>query len=738
MKIRNRFLALAVLLLCAILLGGLPAGATTVSGTVKLPDGTLVNGTIEFILSQQATTITPPVLFAPVKTTCSVSAGAITACTVQGNDTLDPAGTFYKVRIVDQRNIILLPETKYTISGASVDLGTLPPTATATLVPPTGSVTGNMNVTGNLTVGGSMTAAGSTTQVQFNNAGVMAGDPELTFAPATNTLTTDTEIVGKWNNFRVVDGSKFAKTGAGVNFAVADIGSGTAGIIFVTFPGDYSDAVIALGKKHVIIFGAGKFTLAGITGPDSSTDATGTWAVLGQGIDQTTLFLANTQNRDVITSPNFGTLTGGTNFWGVFHTTIANLTIDANKANNLTAGFGIRLYGRAGLIQNVIVQNARQDGIWLEWNGTQDFTLPTGDLEWRVNNSKTIFSVGNGFTNKAQSDMIIHGLASYKNGGWGIQAFFSTHMSASNFFLNTSGGCNAASSASGLAAGFFGTDNECTSATGFGLQIDTGANVGSSVIDGIFGAPVAVKIGQQTNYITGQFVNSTTAAIQFVGAGSNGNFIEGTVYGNTGTLVDWNAGSPGGGNSTVLLGGTSPGGAATLFTGTTPTATTVLIDAVGLTGSPYAQFGHASVTFRGIALKIGGLNGTFSHANTADRTYTFQDSSDTMVGRATTDTLTNKSTSAGPLTGTVASGTATMTTALIGTLACGTTVTVAATGVATTDAISWAFNAAPAANPAELPVSSWPTANNVNFQYCNPTAAGVTPNAATLNWRVVR
>jgi len=86
----------------------------------------------------------------------------------------------------------------------------------------------------------------------------------------------------------------------------------------------------------------------------------------------------------------------------------------------------------------------------------------------------------------------------------------------------------------------------------------------------------------------------------------------------------------------------------------------------------------------------------------------------------------------------VASGTATMTTALIGTLACGTTVTVAATGVATTDSISWSFNAAPAANPAELPVSSWPTANNVNFQYCNPTAAGVTPNAATLNWRVVR
>jgi hypothetical protein len=89
-------------------------------------------------------------------------------------------------------------------------------------------------------------------------------------------------------------------------------------------------------------------------------------------------------------------------------------------------------------------------------------------------------------------------------------------------------------------------------------------------------------------------------------------------------------------------------------------------------------------------------------------------------------------------TKTIASGTATMTTAAIGSLACGTTVTVSATGVTTTDTITQAFNAAPAANPGELVVSAWPTANKVNFQYCNPTAGSVTPAAATLNWRVVR
>jgi hypothetical protein len=58
--------------------------------------------------------------------------------------------------------------------------------------------------------------------------------------------------------------------------------------------------------------------------------------------------------------------------------------------------------------------------------------------------------------------------------------------------------------------------------------------------------------------------------------------------------------------------------------------------------------------------------------------------------------------------------------------------------VATTDAIIANYNAAVGANPGVLILNAWPTANNVNFNYCNPTAASVTPTAATLNWRVTR
>lgn len=88
---------------------------------------------------------------------------------------------------------------------------------------------------------------------------------------------------------------------------------------------------------------------------------------------------------------------------------------------------------------------------------------------------------------------------------------------------------------------------------------------------------------------------------------------------------------------------------------------------------------------------------------------------------------------------TIGSGTAAMTTAGITTGACGTTVTVAATGVLTTDVISFARNAAVTiGNGGGLTLNAWPTAGNVNFNYCNSAAGTITPTAMTINWTVVR
>jgi hypothetical protein len=86
----------------------------------------------------------------------------------------------------------------------------------------------------------------------------------------------------------------------------------------------------------------------------------------------------------------------------------------------------------------------------------------------------------------------------------------------------------------------------------------------------------------------------------------------------------------------------------------------------------------------------------------------------------------------------IANGTAAMTTTLIGNGVCGTTVTVSATGTQTSDVIAWSESAAPSSPNGLLRLEIWPTTNNVNFAWCNPTAGNLTPVAETLNWSVVR
>jgi hypothetical protein len=87
----------------------------------------------------------------------------------------------------------------------------------------------------------------------------------------------------------------------------------------------------------------------------------------------------------------------------------------------------------------------------------------------------------------------------------------------------------------------------------------------------------------------------------------------------------------------------------------------------------------------------------------------------------------------------IASGTATFTTTAVAAAACQTTVTVAGTGILTTDIITWSYNSQPTAGTdGSLNMNYWPTAGNVNFSRCNTTAASITPTAKVINWRVIR
>jgi hypothetical protein len=98
-----------------------------------------------------------------------------------------------------------------------------------------------------------------------------------------------------------------------------------------------------------------------------------------------------------------------------------------------------------------------------------------------------------------------------------------------------------------------------------------------------------------------------------------------------------------------------------------------------------------------------------------------------------------------PLSYTLASGTATLGTSQIASTACASVVSVAATGAATTDTITWVPNADITAVTGYVPSTAgglaiypYPTSGYANFKICNPTSAAITPGAVTLNWKVIR
>ncbi len=97
------------------------------------------------------------------------------------------------------------------------------------------------------------------------------------------------------------------------------------------------------------------------------------------------------------------------------------------------------------------------------------------------------------------------------------------------------------------------------------------------------------------------------------------------------------------------------------------------------------------------------------------------------------------------ITRTIASGSKALDTDAIASGACDTLATTSATGVASTDVVTFSANADITAVTGYAPVTTgglavyaWPTSNTINWKICNPTASSVTPGAVTLNWRVVR
>lgn len=128
--------------------------------------------------------------------------------------------------------------------------------------------------------------------------------------------------------------------------------------------------------------------------------------LLGSGVGQTIIKLADGSNSHIIETTNFGTLTGTDNSTTPYNFVISDLTLDGNKANQ-TAGnwHGIAIYAYGYTVTDVTVRNCRGIGFWTEWASASPFLDPDG-MEAFITNYKIHDCDGGGIYHAGPHDAI--------------------------------------------------------------------------------------------------------------------------------------------------------------------------------------------------------------------------------------------------------------------------------------------------------------------------------------------
>jgi hypothetical protein len=220
--------------------------------------------------------------------------------------------------------------------------------------------------------------------------------------------------------------------GARVNAASAALGTGP-GTVRVSTPGTVRTP-IRLRPEHALAFGPGVWRFA--ASPAITVDDA--CEVSGAGVHRTRLVLEASATGDLVTSADFGSLSGTPEKViqqrktrdpqlegfdaGVKYVTIRDLTLRGNRRENPKAsGAGIRLFGFWWTIRDVLVEQFAGDGIYTEWIAAAD-VLPDGNdaPEGWLSHVKILSNGRNGWTVNGPHDTAASGLMVANNGAWGI------------------------------------------------------------------------------------------------------------------------------------------------------------------------------------------------------------------------------------------------------------------------------------------------------------------------------
>lgn len=162
-----------ILQILTLLLLAIAAQATTLTGSLKTPDGNNFNGRLVLELSQTVSVLSsgscggPYLAIGGKPIQFSIINGAMPGgASVVGNDCVAPTNTCYVVDEYDSNNNHL-SQFRWSITGTTVDVGTLVPQSSTCPIAPTGNtITGPITILGDVTVTGNFSAAGQA----FNSA----------------------------------------------------------------------------------------------------------------------------------------------------------------------------------------------------------------------------------------------------------------------------------------------------------------------------------------------------------------------------------------------------------------------------------------------------------------------------------------------------------------------------------------------------------------------------------------
>lgn len=273
------------------------------------------------------------------------------------------------------------------------------------------------------------------------------------------------------NNLSDLGSASTARTNLGLSsaavaslpLAISNGGTGSSGILP---SGDTSGAtdVVAINNAIAAANTAGGGTVslqAGTYYVNSPIILKSTVVLRGSNLEATIIKLANSSNVDVIQGLNFSSLTlTGASTWqtsGIWDCALVDLVIDGNRANQTTAGFGIRLYGYNWSLTNLDVRNCFIDGIWTEWGPlSSDAPNNTDGSECTVNNVKIHHNGRHGWSFLGPSDCRLTNVLAFKNNQTAANSsigFWALQDRVSNI-LTTASSMNATAS-----TGFTGTFN---------------------------------------------------------------------------------------------------------------------------------------------------------------------------------------------------------------------------------------------------------------------------------------